>query len=147
MEETKRRIPRGIRNNNPLNIEYNPANHWVGEIGSDGRFCRFAAPEYGYRAALKTLRNYRRLHGKSTLRELISRWCPPAERGNNTEQYIDTVSRLTGIAPGDIPDLCDRDTAVALLAAMAFVECGVFPALTPIEEAWRMLHPAQRTPL
>ncbi len=35
-------VPRGIRNNNPLNIKWNAANNWNGQTGSDsGGFCIF----------------------------------------------------------------------------------------------------------
>ena len=38
---TPKRVPRGIRNNNPGNIEFNEANPWSGSAGHDGRFIKF----------------------------------------------------------------------------------------------------------
>ncbi|WP_160314734.1 hypothetical protein [Photobacterium swingsii] len=32
----------GIRNKNPLNIEYNERNNWKGQTGRNGRFCTFS---------------------------------------------------------------------------------------------------------
>ncbi|HDF2344629.1 TPA: structural protein, partial [Morganella morganii] len=53
-------MSRGIRNNNPGNIDYRPANNWKGQLPYDKsiepRFCRFSAPEYGIRAIIALLR-------------------------------------------------------------------------------------------
>lgn len=55
-------MTRGIRNNNPGNIDYNPANKWQGQLPMDKviepRFCRFESPEYGIRALMKLLSTY-----------------------------------------------------------------------------------------
>lgn len=121
---TASKVARGWRNNNPLNIEYNPRNRWRGQTGSDGRFAIFSSREYGYRAALKLLRNYQARYHLHTLTELIGRWCPPSERGNDTIRYIGTVS-VRGHLPVDEPlDLGNKSVVVRLLEAMTFVECG-----------------------
>ena len=48
-------LPRGIRNNNPLNIRLNPDNRWQGKVppkhNSDGAFEQFHDPIMGLRAA------------------------------------------------------------------------------------------------
>ena len=121
---TASKVARGWRNNNPLNIEYSPRNRWRGQVGSDGRFAIFSSREYGYRAALVILRNYQRRYGLTTLTEIIGRWCPPSERGNDTPRYIGTVS-VRGHLPVDDPlDLGNKSVVVRLLEAMTFVECG-----------------------
>ncbi|OTA21061.1 structural protein [Xenorhabdus beddingii] len=55
-------MSRGIRNNNPGNIDHNPKNKWQGQLRHDPkiekRFCRFESPEYGIRALMKLLSNY-----------------------------------------------------------------------------------------
>ncbi|MFU2316820.1 hypothetical protein [Rahnella sp. PCH160] len=51
---------RGLRNNNPGNIEASDANPWEGQIGSDGRFAKFETPEHGIRALGKNLLSYQR---------------------------------------------------------------------------------------
>ena len=50
--------PRGIRNNNPLNIR--KGNNWQGEISpqSDKEFEQFESMTMGVRAGMKILRNY-----------------------------------------------------------------------------------------
>ena len=51
--------PRGIRNNNPLNIRRS-TDRWVGvrEEQTDKSFVQFKSMAYGYRAAWKTLQSY-----------------------------------------------------------------------------------------
>jgi hypothetical protein len=60
-------LPRGIRNNNPLNIRLNPDNRWQGRVppkhNSDGAFEQFEDPIMGLRAAAVLLiTHYRRHH-------------------------------------------------------------------------------------
>ena len=121
--------PRGIKNNNPLNIEHNPANPWQGldEPPSDGRFARFIEPQWGIRAALLILRKYQS-RGIVTLRQMISTWAPAHE--NNVDNYIGFVCRKTGFQPDTRVDLQDEKQAVALLKAMVLMECGTAPAGT-----------------
>ena len=79
--------PRGLRNNNPLNIRQ-----------TDPEFCQFQTLEYGWRAAFRLLtHSYFEKYGLDTIRKIISRWAPPGE--NNTSAYITSVSRITGIPP------------------------------------------------
>ena len=119
--------PRGIRNNNPLNIDHHANNPWQGldEPPSDGRFCRFVAPQWGLRAAILILRNYQK-RGLYTLRQMISTWAPANE--NNVENYIGFVVRKTGLQPGNPVDLADKEQTIALLKAMVLMECGTAPA-------------------
>lgn len=114
--------PRGIRNNNPLNIRYNPRNYWVGQTGSDGQFCRFVSPKYGIRAAVKILQRYAGKDGKTTVFEIINKWAPRAD-GNNTEKYIEAVCDAMNIKPTDAIYVHQRGTVVRLLWYMAQVEC------------------------
>ena len=94
-------IPRGLRNNNPLNIEKTKGgNPWQGEVvpSKDSRFAQFTSMAYGYRAAFKLLNNYQRNYGLDTIRKMISRWAPSNE--NHTEAYVKTVSGRSGV-PAD----------------------------------------------
>lgn len=83
--------PRGIRNNNPGNIEYTGV-AWKGLANppSDGRFMRFVDPAWGLRALARVLVNYQRLHGINTVRGIINRWAPSFE--NNTTAYMSHVA-------------------------------------------------------
>ena len=50
---------RGVRNNNWLNIRFNPNNDWIGQVGQDeGGFVQFEDPQQGVRAGTILLENY-----------------------------------------------------------------------------------------
>ena len=94
-------LPRGIRNNNPLNIRRSK-DQWKGlaDAQTDRAFCQFKSLEDGWRAAFYLLtRTYYHKYRLYTIRTIIRRWAPPGE--NNTEAYIANVSRLTGIDPDE----------------------------------------------
>ncbi len=94
-------LPRGIRNNNPLNIRRGK-DQWKGLRAqqTDSQFCQFETLEYGWRAAFYLLtRTYYHKYRLYTIRMIINKWAPPNE--NLTETYIQNVSRLTGIAPDE----------------------------------------------
>jgi hypothetical protein len=126
------KTPRGIRNNNPLNIRHS-ADQWQGacEEQKDKSFVQFKSMAYGYRAAWKTLQSYyNRFCMKSqpfTVRNIIGRWAPPKE--NDTESYIRSVLSLSGIGgkenllPPENVDCYYRLSK--LLEAMTCMECGI----------------------
>lgn len=88
-------IPRGIRNNNPLNIR-KTAIKWDGKIdGQDKSFETFTNPEYGIRAAAKLLLNYQAYHGLNTVEQIINRFAPPSE--NDSNSYADHVANEIGV--------------------------------------------------
>ena len=93
--------PRGLRNNNPLNIRRSK-DQWKGmaEVQTDRAFVQFKSMEYGWRAAFYLLtRTYYHKYRLYTIRGIVSRWAPANE--NNTAAYIANVSRLTGIDPDE----------------------------------------------
>lgn len=116
-------IPRGIRNNNPLNIRI--GNTWLGEVPNptDSEFEQFVSVRYGLRAAFYILRRYIRRYGRNTPAKIIRAWAPAIE--NNTQRYIEVVCKRSLIAPDEVIDYADKKTMVRLVKAMAFVECGV----------------------
>lgn len=100
-------IPRGVRNNNPGNIDYNKANKWQGQMppndALEKRFARFDTPENGIRALGKLLQNYQAKYGLKTVEAIISRWAPSVE--NDTSAYVRAVEQKTGTAPGANVDM------------------------------------------
>lgn len=92
---------RGVRNNNPGNIDHNAANEWQGELPVDpaieARFCRFDTPENGIRALCKVLLSYQRKYGLKTVEAIIARWAPAGE--NDTASYIKSVAESIGSEP------------------------------------------------
>lgn len=109
------------RNNNPLNIRYNPDNDWQGQVGSNKGFVVFNSPEEGIRAAGKVLQSYNR-QGINTISGIVSRFAPPSE--NDTASYIANVARETGIDPNQPLDLEDPKVQATILNSMAKVESG-----------------------
>lgn len=117
-------LPRGIRNNNPGNVERGK-DRWLGmsaDQSADGRFLVFDTPEAGIRCLMRLLINYQERHGIKTLREAINRWAPPVE--NNSSAYVQHVSRLTGFDPDEPLDFLDREINVALTHAIVRHENG-----------------------
>lgn len=129
-------IPRGIRNNNPLNIRI--GNTWLGERANpiDQEFEEFVTMEYGLRAAFLILRRYIRRYNKNTVTSIVSTWAPHSE--NNTLRYIDTVCARTGLKPDEQIRYEDSTTMCKLVDAMAFVECGQPILMKYIEKAYLM---------
>lgn len=115
--------PRGIRNNNPGNIEAGIG--WKGEVGDDGRFATFATPEHGIRALALNAVNSQRIHGNDTVLDLINRWAPPSE--NNTVAYANQVAKALGVGIDDPVDLSNPDTLAKFTAAVIRHENGEQP--------------------
>lgn len=118
--------PRGVRNNNPGNIEEN-GTAWQGldTPKSDGRFCRFIDPKWGIRAIARVLITYQDKHGVNTVRGIIDRWAPPVE--NNTSAYIDHVCRVVGVGRADAIDLHQYKYAAPIVEAIIKHENGQQP--------------------
>jgi len=115
--------PRGLRNNNPLNVsELGGGKKWDGQTGNDGRYPKFATIDKGFAAADDNLLAYAKRHGISTLRGIISRWAPRSE--NDTAAYIRTVAGDLGIGADQKLDLLDPDVRRKVLLSMAKVETG-----------------------
>jgi hypothetical protein len=114
--------PRGLRNNNPLNIRHN-ADHFQGEIkGNDKSFKSFVSLPYGYRAAFVTLATYLS-RGQNTIEKIITKWVPPTE--NNTQAYVSAVVKYSGVARNKELTAADGADYILIIAAMSFVENGV----------------------
>lgn len=125
--------PRGIRNNNALNIEDGPfAKSQPGYSGSDGRFAKFQTPDHGVAAASALLDTYDQKHGLNTVAGIVNRWAPPSD-GNNTMAYASDVAGKLGIDPNAPVPPAMRP---ALIAAMAQHENGqAAPGTAPVQVA------------
>lgn len=135
-------LPRGIRNNNPLNIR--KGSTWKGEkkIQTDPTFEQFETLQYGIRAGLKLIQNHvSGFNGsrppRNTIRKLISVWAPPSE--NATESYIMFVCQHVFKLPSDIIHADDKKLICAIARAMAFVECGQWIAPEQFESAYNLI--------
>jgi hypothetical protein len=102
------KAPRGIRNNNPGNIEW--GSQWQGlrpeSERTDNRFAQFNDPVFGIRAlacVLITYQDKRKAKDGSridSIKEIIERWAPSFE--NDTGAYANSVAALLGgVGPDD----------------------------------------------
>lgn len=89
-----KKLPRGIRNNNPGNIKI-ANNDWLGKIpvseNTDGTFEQFKDMKYGARALTKLGWTYLRQNPNHTILSFISRFAPSSE--NNTIAYAKAVAK------------------------------------------------------
>ena len=131
------RTPRGIRNNNPLNIR--KGNNWQGERHpqTDPAFEEFQSVEMGLRAGFIIIRNYIKARPPhDTLRKIITRWAPANE--NNTAAYIKTVTEKSLVNPDERLKFTDKNKLCRIVAAMCLVECGQTISFGRIENAYEM---------
>lgn len=134
--------PRGIRNNNPLNIR--KGNNWKGERPNqtDKSFEEFQTMEMGIRAGFKLLKNYITGYGGKTkpydtIEKVIRRWAPPTE--NATEKYIQFVADDAGLHRYQKIDFRNKSIMVRIVDAMIFVECGQRVSVDIISSAYDLL--------
>lgn len=122
MSSKKNKIPRGIRNNNPLNIRV--GNNWQGEVSqpTDHTFEQFKEMKYGVRAAFIILRNYINRHKLNTIPKVINRWAPSNE--NNTLAYIKAVEKYSLIDINETLRFENKCQMINLFRAMCIVENG-----------------------
>ncbi|WP_455630522.1 structural protein P5 [Parabacteroides sp.] len=130
-------LPRGLRNNNPLNIRRN-SDVFQGEVNPsrDKEFKQFKTKAHGYRAGFKILSNYYRIYNLTTIRKMISRWAP--ENENNTSAYVSLVSSYSGIGPDD-PISFDREQMIRIVAGMSRVENGREADMSDVIAGWNLL--------
>ncbi|GLO38962.1 MULTISPECIES: structural protein P5 [Pseudomonas] len=130
--------PRGVRNNNPGNIDFNPRNAWQGQLGIEEgvakpRFARFDQAENGIRALGKLVINYRGKDGLpgvgekgiDTVLETISRWAPSSE--NDTQAYAAAVAKRIGVRPTDPINIKDPATLRGMVLGIIVHENGGNP--------------------
>ena len=141
------KTPRGIRNNNPLNIRLSK-DRWQGQIapslsgraGGEASFCQFQTMQYGYRAAFKLLKTYIEKHHCRTIRFIINRWAPPNE--NNTNAYLRRVVEISGLNPDAVIRFKDKQTMTDLAYAMTIVENGTAVEKSVIAQGYEMAAPS-----
>jgi hypothetical protein len=140
--ETKPKVPRGIRNNNPLNIR--KGNNWKGErpVQTDKAFEEYSSMTYGIRAGFIIIRKYMSGYNGltekfNTIEKIIRRWAPPTE--NATQRYIDQVAKESGISPRLKLSFDDKKSMCAIVSAMIHVECGQKVDMALIESGYDLV--------
>lgn len=132
------KLSRGLRNCNPGNIR-KTKDKWQGlrNKQEDELFFQFETMEYGYRALIRTLQNYRKRHNCITIADFINRWAPQTE--NNTGAYIRKVCQDMQVSAVCIPDIEDKDTMCSMAAAISYVENGVPAVMDDVYKGWSLL--------
>lgn len=123
--------PRGIRNNNPGNIEW--GSPWQGLLprsqATDARFAQFEGPAWGIRALAVTLITYYDKHKIRTVKQAINRWAPPHE--NDTGSYARAVAAAVGVSVDQTIDFHDFAILRPMVEAIIRHENGKGPLATP----------------
>lgn len=134
MEKT---IPRGIRNNNPLNIRI--GNAWKGEVENptDKNFEQFVNMFWGLRAGFILLRRYLVHYRLTTILDIIGRWAPASE--NNTIAYAQYIATQLNMSLMDEIDWTNRHLMCRLVDAMVMVECGQHIDMKEIKRAYNVV--------
>ena len=127
--------PRGLRNNNPLNIRHS-ADTFQGEVtGTDKAFKTFISLPYGYRAAFITLATYHS-KGYNTIEKIVTRWAPPTE--NNTSTYIANVERWSGVPRHKTLTAADGADYILIVTAMSFIENGINANISEVRAGFNL---------
>lgn len=131
-------LPRGLRNNNPLNLRISGIS-WRGKVSpcqnTDGSFEQFDTLQNGIRAALINIRTYIKKYRLNTPQTIIQRWAPASD-GNDTRAYVLRVCQLTGYSPSQPISAYNSYQLSRLCWAMATVECGVQLAFKDFLDAY-----------
>lgn len=115
--------PRGIRNNNPMNVTSIAAQHFVGELVPDfDDFCTFDSPLNGIRAGALVLLTYFLIHDINTIRGAISRWS-----ATDQAPYIAFVSKLAGIKADQAINFFNPAILYNIVRAIIYFENGANP--------------------
>lgn len=119
-------MTRGLRNNNPLNIE-DTGDDWTGldtprnDSGPGTPKLRFTDPVYGFRAAAHIVRNYVGVDGvPATVNGIIRRWS-----ATDQDAYVQHVAGDLGVDPDATLDLSSQ--LAPMFASMTSQENGFNP--------------------
>lgn len=138
----EKNLPRGIRNNNPLNLRHS-ADHWKGlsALQSDADFCQFEDIIMGIRAAMVCLRTHlakdRKARVRTTVAREISRWAPSCE--NNVDAYLKSVCIYPHVQPESVIDFANKNQICCLMYRMAIHENGREVPFNYFEKAYEMV--------
>ncbi|HGE8301172.1 TPA: lytic transglycosylase [Serratia marcescens] len=124
--------PRGIRNNNPGNLNYVGQNGATLEQHATPRFANFISPFAGFMALGKQIKAYYNGTSKAagyqklqSVEDIISRFAPASE--NNTQAYINKLSKMLGVGRGDSLNIQDPQVLATLMNGITQIENGKNP--------------------
>lgn len=112
---------RAERNNNPGNLNFVGQAGATLEAGNNARFAKFGSTAEGVSALAKQLNRYGE-RGLDTIKKIITTYAPSNE--NNTQAYIDALSKRLGVSSDQKLDLKDASTLSGLIKGIARHESG-----------------------
>lgn len=142
--EGGKRLPRGIRNNNPGNLNFAGQRGATKEGGPNGRFAVFGSMQEGIAALVKQIGLYVK-RGRNTIRKILEIYAPSSE--NNTGAYIAAVSKALGVGPDDPLDTDNAAQVMGLVKAITNHENGKgYVSDQQIAEGYRLAKGGGRVP-
>ncbi|EPQ1031649.1 hypothetical protein ORA46_000266 [Enterobacter asburiae] len=115
-------MPRGIRNNNPGNLNYVGQTGATMEGGEGGRFAVFESMQHGVAALYKQLQLYFK-RGINTLSSIVKTYAPASDN-NNVDAYISALTKATGKGANEVLDSGDTATMARLMKGIVDHENG-----------------------
>jgi len=122
VEHTGNRLPRGIRNNNPGNLNYAGQAGASREDGPNGRFAVFRTMQDGIAALYRQMQLYM-ARGTDTLSEIVMKYAPSSD-GNNVNAYISDLARKLGISADQKLDGSNIQQMITLIDGIISHENG-----------------------
>ncbi|WP_147196050.1 hypothetical protein [Pantoea sp. CCBC3-3-1] len=114
--------PRGIRNNNPGNLNYAGQAGATKEGGENGRFAVFSNMGEGVAALYRQLQLYMK-RGVNTIESIVNKYAPAGDN-NNVAAYIQQLVGATGKGASDKISGEDTDTVFKLMKGIINHENG-----------------------
>lgn len=114
--------PRGIRNNNPGNLNFAGQTGATMEGGDGGRFAVFESMQHGVAALYKQLQLYFK-RGINTLSSIVKTYAPASDN-NNVDAYISALTKATGKGANEVLDSGDTETMARLMKGIVDHENG-----------------------
>ncbi len=113
---------RGIRNNNPGNLNFANQAGATKESGPNGRFAVFGTMAEGIAALYRQLQIYFK-RGINTISSIVKTYAPSAD-GNNVSAYMSYLSKAMGKGINEVISGTDMDAVTRLMKGIANYENG-----------------------
>lgn len=114
--------PRGIRNNNPGNLNFAGQAGATKEGGENGRFAVFGSMQEGVAALYRQIQLYFK-RGMNTLSSIVKTYAPAGDN-NNVSAYVSALSKATGKGADEPLDPNDMNTISRMMKGIVDHENG-----------------------